>query len=44
MNILYHHRTQAEDGQAVHIRSLVRAFEGLGHGGDTVIALIGDHG
>lgn len=32
MNILYHHRTQAEDGQAVHIRSLVRAFEGLGHG------------
>lgn len=31
MNILYHHRTQAEDGQAVHIRSLVRAFEGLGH-------------
>lgn len=31
MNILYHHRTQAEDGQAVHIRSLVRAFESLGH-------------
>lgn len=30
MKILYHHRTQAEDGQAVHIRSLVRAFEGLG--------------
>lgn len=31
MKILYHHRTQAEDGQAVHIRSLVRAFESLGH-------------
>ncbi|MEM9381844.1 MAG: glycosyltransferase, partial [Planctomycetota bacterium] len=31
MKILYHHRTQADDGQAVHIRSLVRAFEGLGH-------------
>jgi glycosyltransferase involved in cell wall biosynthesis len=31
MKILYHHRTQAEDGQAVHIRSLIRAFEALGH-------------
>ncbi len=31
MKILYHHRTQADDGQAVHIRSLVRAFESLGH-------------
>ena len=31
MRILYHHRTQAEDGQAVHIRSLIRAFESLGH-------------
>lgn len=31
MRILYHHRTQAEDGQAVHIRSLQRAFEQLGH-------------
>lgn len=30
MRILYHHRTQAEDGQAVHIRSLVRAFENQG--------------
>ena len=28
MRILYHHRTQAEDGQTVHIRSLIRAFEG----------------
>ena len=31
MKILYHHRTQAEDGQAVHIRSLIAAFEALGH-------------
>ena len=31
MRILYHHRTQADDGQAVHIRSLVRAFEEAGH-------------
>ncbi|MEX1024321.1 MAG: glycosyltransferase family 4 protein [Planctomycetota bacterium] len=31
MKVLYHHRTQAEDGQAVHIRSLIRAFESLGH-------------
>lgn len=32
MKILYHHRTQAEDGQAVHIRSLMQAFEEEGHG------------
>jgi len=31
VRILYHHRTQAEDGQAVHVRSLLRAFESLGH-------------
>ncbi len=31
MRILYHHRTQAEDGQAVHIRSLIGAFRALGH-------------
>ena len=31
MKILYHHRTQAEDGQAVHIRALIRAFEAAGH-------------
>lgn len=31
MRILYHHRTQAEDGQAVHIRALQRAFVELGH-------------
>ena len=31
MRILYHHRTQAEDGQAVHIRAMIEAFRGLGH-------------
>lgn len=31
MRILYHHRTQAEDGQAVHIRALKEAFRALGH-------------
>lgn len=31
MRVLYHHRTQAEDGQAVHIRSLITAFRDLGH-------------
>ena len=31
VKILYHHRTQAEDGQAVHIRSLIEAFQREGH-------------
>lgn len=31
MRILYHHRTQAEDGQAVHIRSLQSALRDEGH-------------
>lgn len=31
MRILYHHRTAAEDGQAVHIRALQQAFVELGH-------------
>jgi len=31
VRILYHHRTQAEDGQAVHIRALIAAFRELGH-------------
>jgi glycosyltransferase involved in cell wall biosynthesis len=31
VRILYHHRTQAEDGQAVHIRALISAFRSLGH-------------
>jgi len=31
LKILYHHRTQAEDAQGVHIYELVRAFKALGH-------------
>jgi len=31
VKILYHHRTQAEDGQAVHIRSMMRALAAEGH-------------
>ncbi len=31
MRILYHHRTLAEDGQAVHIRALQQAFREEGH-------------
>ncbi len=31
MNILYHHRTQAEDGQAVHVRALIEALGQEGH-------------
>ncbi|MCP3920335.1 MAG: glycosyltransferase family 4 protein [bacterium] len=31
MKVLYHHRTQAEDGQAVHIRSLIEALRAEGH-------------
>jgi glycosyltransferase involved in cell wall biosynthesis len=31
VKILYHHRTQAEDGQAVHIRALQRALRDEGH-------------
>ena len=27
MRLLYHHRTAAEDGQAVHIRALIEAFD-----------------
>lgn len=30
MKILYHHRTQAEDGQAVHIRAMQQAFRDAG--------------
>ncbi len=36
MKILYHHRTMAEDGQAVHIRSLQNAFREEGHELDEV--------
>jgi glycosyltransferase involved in cell wall biosynthesis len=30
LKILYHHRTQAEDGQAVHIRAMQQAFRDAG--------------
>ena len=31
MKILYHHRTQAEDAQGIHIYEMVKAFRSLGH-------------
>jgi glycosyltransferase involved in cell wall biosynthesis len=31
MRILYHHRTQAEDAQGIHIEEMVKAFRDLGH-------------
>jgi glycosyltransferase involved in cell wall biosynthesis len=31
MNILYHHRTQSEDAQGVHIEEMIEAFQNLGH-------------
>lgn len=31
MKILYHHRTQAEDAQGVHISEMINAFRDLGH-------------
>ena len=31
MKVLYHHRTQANDGQAVHIRALQRGLRETGH-------------
>jgi glycosyltransferase involved in cell wall biosynthesis len=31
MRILYHHRTQAEDAQGIHIHEMAKAFRELGH-------------
>jgi glycosyltransferase involved in cell wall biosynthesis len=31
MRIIYHHRTQLDDAQGVHVRAMVRAFGELGH-------------
>jgi glycosyltransferase involved in cell wall biosynthesis len=31
VKILYHHRTQAEDAQGIHIEEMVSAFRSLGH-------------
>ncbi len=36
MRILYHHRTQAEDAQGVHIYEMINAFRKLGHTVDLV--------
>jgi len=42
MRILYHHRTQAEDAQGIHIQELVQAFRDLGHHVE-IIALVNGH-
>jgi glycosyltransferase involved in cell wall biosynthesis len=31
MRIIYHHRTQLDDAQGIHVRAMVRAFQELGH-------------
>jgi glycosyltransferase involved in cell wall biosynthesis len=31
MRILYHHRTQSEDAQGIHVQEMVNAFRDLGH-------------
>jgi glycosyltransferase involved in cell wall biosynthesis len=31
MRIIYHHRTQLDDAQGIHVRAIVRAFRELGH-------------
>ena len=31
MKILYHHRTQSEDAQGIHISEMIKAFRDLGH-------------
>ena len=39
MKILYHHRTQSEDAQGIHIHEMVKAFRDLGHDVD-IVALV----
>lgn len=39
MKILYHHRTQADDAQGIHICEMVKAFKDLGHEVD-IVALV----
>ncbi len=39
MRILYHHRTQADDAQGIHICEMVKAFKDLGHEVD-IVALV----
>ena len=36
MNILYHHRTRAEDVEGVHIRGMVHALRDAGHAVDVL--------
>jgi Glycosyltransferase Family 4 len=43
MRIIYHHRTQLDDAQGIHVRAIVRAFEELGHEVE-VISPIGSRG
>jgi glycosyltransferase involved in cell wall biosynthesis len=40
MRIIYHHRTQLDDAQGIHVRAMARAFQELGHEVD-VISLFG---
>jgi glycosyltransferase involved in cell wall biosynthesis len=40
MRIIYHHRTQLDDAQGIHVRAMVRAFRELGHEVE-VISLLG---
>jgi glycosyltransferase involved in cell wall biosynthesis len=40
MRIIYHHRTQLDDAQGIHVRAMVHAFHELGHEVD-VISLLG---
>lgn len=42
MRILYHHRTQSEDAQGVHIYEMVKAFRDLGHEVDIVALVASD--
>ena len=42
MKILYHHRTQAEDAQGIHIHEMVQAFRDLGHDVEIVALVQGE--
>src|SRR5262245_46231060 len=39
MRIIYHHRTQLDDAQGIHVRAMVRAFQELWHEVDVVSGL-----
>jgi glycosyltransferase involved in cell wall biosynthesis len=40
MRIIYHHRTQLDDAQGIHVRAMVRAFRELGHEVE-IVSLLG---